>query len=100
LTSVSQALRSLGLGNFKKDLTPFQVISEFLSLAWYPKQIEETFERHLFKPRYIESEWHISRKVTFRFAPAWFQELLMRKAAGLVFLTARRGVGFCGRNEW
>jgi SAM-dependent methyltransferase len=72
-------LRSLGLGYFKKDMTSMQWSRNFCDWldrwCYYRprRQIEQTFARHLSRPRYIEADWLVSRKAVFRFAPAWFR---------------------------
>jgi hypothetical protein len=89
------ALRSLGLGYFKKDLTPMEWSRNFCDWldkwCYYRpyKQIEASFERHLSKPRHIEEDWLISRKAAFRHLPPWIRKLITRKAAGLVFTAVK-----------
>lgn len=91
------ALRSLGLGYFIKDMTALQWANMFCGWidAWCYyrplRQIELSFARHLSKPEHIDTEWLVSRKAAFRLAPVWLRRLITRKAAGLVFLTAKPG---------
>jgi hypothetical protein len=53
------------------------------------REIESTFEKHLSAPRYLESEWLIMRGPALRFAPNWARRIIVRKGAGLVFLTVK-----------
>ena len=89
------ALRSLGLGYWKNDLSPLAWSRNFCRWldAWCYyrpyREIAATFASHLSGPSHIEREWIVSRRAEFRFAPKWLRRLTARKAAGLVFLTAK-----------
>jgi SAM-dependent methyltransferase len=89
------ALRALGLGYFKDAQTPMgwsRSRCDWLDKWCYyrPKQeIEDAFERHLSRPRHIEAEWLIARKAQTAIAPAWLRRIVVRKMAGLVFVTTK-----------
>jgi SAM-dependent methyltransferase len=54
------------------------------------REISGTFSAHLSPPLHIESDWIVARRPEARFAPTWLRHLVVRKFAGLVFLTRKQ----------
>ena len=87
------ALRSLGMGEWKGGKSSMQWSRDFCSWLdqWtYYRSLEElhvTFERHFSSTEHIEREWLLARLPVGRYFPPTVQQILARKAAGIVLVS-------------
>lgn len=89
------ALRWLGLGHWREDLSPYDWARNFYN--WHDKwchyrslsTIRSTFRHHLSEPQHMEAEWVAKRSSRLARLPAGIRTLIARKAAGLVMVVRK-----------